>query len=520
MKAWPIPPGPLAVNRSSGTTPTERYLAELAEYTFLSMWSYPNLWRDQRPNGVIHGDGRELCDLLVLFDEHIIIFSDKHVEYKPHDDPAVSWNRWYKQAIKESADQIFGAEGWIRQFPERVFLDSSCTKRLPITLPPKDKLVIHRVVVARGAGDACRAYFRGGSGSLMIVPDIIAEAHLAALNKGLSMSNSEIKVNSDGLFRVGQIDPARGYVHVLDDVSLDILMSTLDTVQDFVDYLVSKERFILSGRLIGASGEEDLLAYYLEHTGPDRKHAFKLPNRNARILIDEGYWKSFHKNPQRLAQIDADRISYIWDDLIERFAFHALNDSQYYTTGRGATATEPIVRFLAREPRLRRRMLADAILGLADRAQRLEGVLQVRVIESTSPNTPYYVFLTLKSSSKVCYADYREARRDALAAYIEIVKAMRPVAQDIVGVAFGVEDNSEDLLYFDARNWSKEDQRTAENLQRDTGFLKTTKIIKGTHKEYPIIDQYATKKEYAKGNQRNQHCHCNSGLKYKRCHGR
>ncbi len=31
-------------------------------------------------------------------------------------------------------------------------------------------------------------------------------------------------------FAVGQVDPAIGFMHVLDDTSLEIVMSTLDTI--------------------------------------------------------------------------------------------------------------------------------------------------------------------------------------------------------------------------------------------------------------------------------------------------
>lgn len=58
----------------------------------------------------------------------------------------------------------------------------------------------------------------GGSGSLILDSDIIGQAHTTP-------------------FVIGQVDPARAYVHVFDDTSLDIVMKTLDTVSDFVAYL-------------------------------------------------------------------------------------------------------------------------------------------------------------------------------------------------------------------------------------------------------------------------------------------
>jgi len=65
---------------ADGVTKTEKYLATLCKRTFLSMWSYPSVFRDQgRPGG--KGDGKEICGLLVVFENHIIIFSDKDCQF-------------------------------------------------------------------------------------------------------------------------------------------------------------------------------------------------------------------------------------------------------------------------------------------------------------------------------------------------------------------------------------------------------------------------------------------------------
>jgi hypothetical protein len=45
------------VTRSDGVTPSERYLKRLCDRSFLSLWSYPGIFRDQgRPGG--EGDGK------------------------------------------------------------------------------------------------------------------------------------------------------------------------------------------------------------------------------------------------------------------------------------------------------------------------------------------------------------------------------------------------------------------------------------------------------------------------------
>ncbi len=63
-----------AIHRSRGSTASEQLLADLGEQAFLNLWSYPNLFYDKKQNG--KGDGKELCDMLVVCGDDVIIFSD------------------------------------------------------------------------------------------------------------------------------------------------------------------------------------------------------------------------------------------------------------------------------------------------------------------------------------------------------------------------------------------------------------------------------------------------------------
>jgi hypothetical protein len=53
-----------AINRGRGVTESERYLARLADKTFLELWSYPNTFIDKKATPA--GGGKEFCDLLVV----------------------------------------------------------------------------------------------------------------------------------------------------------------------------------------------------------------------------------------------------------------------------------------------------------------------------------------------------------------------------------------------------------------------------------------------------------------------
>lgn len=90
---------PTRLNADGGFTASERYLARLCERSFLSLWSHPNLFRDPH---------KELCDLLVVFGDHVILFSDKSCALKPGPH---GWSRWYRRAILDSAKQLQRAAG-------------------------------------------------------------------------------------------------------------------------------------------------------------------------------------------------------------------------------------------------------------------------------------------------------------------------------------------------------------------------------------------------------------------------
>ena len=66
-------------------------------------------------------------------------------------------------------------------------------------------------------------------------------------------------------FTVGQVNPSKGFVHVFDDVTLDIILQNLDTIADFTHYLKDKENLFLNYSQIHCAGEEDFLGFYLEN---------------------------------------------------------------------------------------------------------------------------------------------------------------------------------------------------------------------------------------------------------------
>jgi hypothetical protein len=461
----------MKIERSDGITLSEKYLKTLCDRAFLSLWSYSGIYRDQQQGG--KGQGKELCDLLVVFENHIIIFSDKYIEFPESGDLTLDWSRWYRRAIKESAKQIFGAERWIKTFPKRLFIDRNCTQPFPIPLPDLEIAQFHRIVIVHGVAEPCKKYFRGGSGSLMIDNTIIGDAHFG---------------NECQPFVIGQVEPEKGFVHVFDDVTLDVILQTVDTITDFTNYLSKKEKF-LSGQIsVFVPGEEELLAFYLQKLNSNGEHDFILPRNDLNALtLDEGFWEDFINSSERKSQVDANHISYSWDALIETFNKHILEDTQYYAFPHGVPNQGTTVKFLAKESRTRRRMLSTLLHELLGKTP--ADKYGVRVVIPSCDGEPYYVFLLLPTAYAKGEQEYREMRRQILQSYCMVTKYKFPDAKDIIGIATesGLSEfRSEDLIYLDVREWTEENQAIAEEFHNEIGLLRTTNRFAEREYEYPI----------------------------------
>jgi hypothetical protein len=127
---------PLNIEKQEGTTAAERYLARLCSRSFLSLWSYPGVYRDQGKQG--SGDGKEICDLLVVFGNDVVVFSDKDCHFPTSGKLDLDWSRWFRRAVLKSADRFgepsAGCENTLRGFLLTAAVRSHCQSSYP-TLP-------------------------------------------------------------------------------------------------------------------------------------------------------------------------------------------------------------------------------------------------------------------------------------------------------------------------------------------------------------------------------------------------
>jgi hypothetical protein len=143
-------------------------------------------WKEGRPNP--RGEpGKELCDILVVCDPHVIIVSVKDVRLNA-EKKSTGFDRWQRKAVDASIKQIYGAQRHLSDKSRVIFKDGSPG----LDLPPYASRKIHRIAVAFG-------------------------------------SNGQAPLSSG--------DFEKGFVHVMHEQSFSELLTELDTITDLVDYL-------------------------------------------------------------------------------------------------------------------------------------------------------------------------------------------------------------------------------------------------------------------------------------------
>ena len=78
-----------AITRGEGITPSEQRLASLSDRAFLRLWSYPNTFNDRTKTAC--GVGQEVADMLAVFEHHVVLFSDKAIQWQNDKPIELAW---------------------------------------------------------------------------------------------------------------------------------------------------------------------------------------------------------------------------------------------------------------------------------------------------------------------------------------------------------------------------------------------------------------------------------------------
>lgn len=387
---------------------TEEFVYRICRQTFLSLWSYANPLRER---------GKELCDILIVCDPHVIIISVKEIQLLGTDSPT-TWERWQRKAVDESVKQIAGAERFLNTASHVTNKDGG----MGLPLPPPDRRQTHRVAVALG-----------GRGEVPLVSG----------------------------------DLGKGYVHILTDESLELVLRELDTITDFTGYLSAKEAMPLGRQAAIIGSETDLLALYLL-----KGRSFPLEFDS--MVITEGMWQGYTTGEDVKNRRTADEVSYVWDRVLELICQAVLQESARF--GYDLAEAELVLRDMARENRFSRRQLGarfEEFLRLAD--------VRARIVRGMSG----VLYLFLK-------ADHGGDRAHVLAELegrCFMAKGMFQDAKEVIGVAVDtdVRDRTSSFMLYrlDKEDWGNEDQEQFEAMQQATGAFAHATYSEKHVEEYP-----------------------------------
>jgi hypothetical protein len=400
---------------------SEQFVYEICKKSFLSLWSYVN------PQG--RTPQKELCDVLVVCDPHIIVISVKDIQLKDSDNSVVGWKRWQRKAIDDSIKQIKGAVRWLEQSEHVMRRDGS----LGLKLPSKDQRIYHNIAVACGG------------------------------KREVPFTSSE--------------DESGKFYHVMDEQSFLLLLRHLDTISDFVTYLSDKEKFLSKTLAIVSGGEENLLAVYL-------RNGRQFPSDEDTIVFEDDLWEEISSRPEFNAKLQKDKVSYVWDELIELMCMGGFDTESWL--GPDISEAELALRRLALENRFARRLLGDTFINFLNISK--TGQVRSRCIHSFSGVG--YVFFTYDTDST-----YEQRKSELLGRCFAAIHQFTNCFT-IVGMGINIPGDSpkhgysQDLVMLHTENdeWPEEYLRQADYCRDELGFFKNPNVTHLKEDEYPVLE--------------------------------
>jgi len=388
----------------------EQFLHELAVKTFLTDWCFLN---------PILPNGKELCDLLVVFDQTAIIWQVKDLKLGRD-------GKYKTSEVMKNIRQLSGARRQL--FELRTPIQLRNPRRTVEKLDPADITEVFLISVLLGEGED---YFT--------------------------------LVESVNQFTA----------HIFDgDFTLTVL-TELDTVADFTNYLRAKERLLKENQvLIIEGGEKELLAFYLFN-----ERSFERLQESSAVRIDETWWDKLVRSQSYRLKKKEDQISYVWDELINR-------------AHEGSKKYEIVARELARPTRFERRTLAKTMFDDHLAAHRDKANDIYRSMFCTSTVTYCYLFCARHIP--------RKGRTDMLEAMCYVARGTFRENQKVIAIATEKElspTSSYDFAVLNLSSWTSEDENKVQELKKQLGMFRNPTRRMITEREYPdVVDDLGAEK--------------------------
>ena len=236
----------------------EDYVNQLAYKSYLKYWCYPNPLD-------INGNNKEICDLLILFRDILIIISVKNHNYNG------DYEKYKRKVIDKSSSQLNGAY-------RKLF---TTQKAMHIMHPDREVELFE--------------------------PDKYKQIYKLTINVGEQFEYYEL----------GEQIENKGFINILNKDTFEVIIQELDTIKDFVEYLNARERLLMSGKLLDVKCQEkDLLAKFLTNA---RRFPIDYGSSEFKEMISnlEGAWANYALSNKVKLKREANKVSYFIDDLVQ-----------------------------------------------------------------------------------------------------------------------------------------------------------------------------------------------------------
>lgn len=422
----PEGPGPqeYRINHGLGLTITERLLKDLGERSFLRFWCHAN------PHVTT---AKEACDLIVVCGDYVVLFSDKSVNFQFDNDRTIAWKRWYREAVLESVGQLKGATRRLLSLRSQIYKDRMCTIPLGIPMPPSDQMRLYCVAVVSLSSEVGET-----------------DPPIPFLNVSSQVKAGQHLEDGAVPFVVGDVMPDKRFVHAMDVAGLWAVLSELDTIADFANYLDARQEFIRDKAANSSVNEWCMLGRYLV-SYDEEGYALPLDQANPGTThLTNIEWQSDEAHRAFQSRRSANQVSYTWDRLIEDQAQMIESQSFEFATYNTIEEAERVVRHMALENRLNRRLLSRSWQQVCMDANPTFAA-RIRTIPHSDIDGTTYVFFNLGNFMNEPYDTYRAKRRAFLQKMMIASLVDVPTSKIIIGIAaeYGAVPDSYDLAHFD-----------------------------------------------------------------------
>ena len=270
----------------------EDFVNQIAYNSFVKYWCYPSP-KDE------HGDKKEICDLLVIFGDSVIIISVKNYEFKDN------YVRYFRSTLDKAVKQIYGAERKLFKSENEIYIKHP--NKIEERFPKERIKNIYRVIVNLGEGVKFHPF------------------------------NDSTKDDK--------------YISIFDKAAFESILTELDTIPDFIEYIHKREAVfdrknvtILPGKendfhentstqffehgkanfisenkqgILLSGTEQDLLAHFLNHNR-NFSTAFTDEKYNGMLIQIDGEWEEYKNKESFLQKKQEDKYSYLIDELVKR----------------------------------------------------------------------------------------------------------------------------------------------------------------------------------------------------------